>query len=536
MRRFPRAMVLGLLWMSYSKGYSQSVVPSLSNILRYGYGSVGIKDAPENFTYIENLTDLRLAFPPYLVSGIRLLYDGPPERGPAFQGVKRMFLEFSKDELSVRGGNFSQLCGRGLVVNLFEDRGLAYDTWMNGVKAEYTGGLVHATVFGGTLNFWDSVTVARTEQYKIRSANAEVHVIDGILVGGTYLGTDGVIPQLSSVRTLRSDISEAYASVRIGKLEFFAEFAHKWVNVPEDKNSSTGTGGYSSLSFTGKGYGATLDYKDYRFDIEDPFGRSDYARPTRMLPFQNPPTVLKEHTYILLSRALHQVNFNDEVGLQIEGYATPFAGTTVTLNASAASEHNFFDYRANEFSFVQRTRRHNFLPSLEESLSPYTEMFLEAEHFVDERSPIRIAFARRVEVAANSFTGSANNRIIRSIVLPAQFECGLSPSSSLTFQIEQEWVDDNFNPGEEHYYNRIFAATFSRSPLTLTVRYEHTSNTEDTSGKQNWVEAEVGYRIGQSHALTVSYGGERGGLICSNGICRYFQPFVGFRMVLQSQL
>ncbi|MGE5811261.1 MAG: DUF6029 family protein, partial [Ignavibacteria bacterium] len=72
--------------------------------------------------------------------------------------------------------------------------------------------------------------------------------------------------------------------------------------------------------------------------------------------------------------------------------------------------------------------------------------------------------------------------------------------------------------------------------LTATIRFEYTTSEIDVSERKNWITGELGYRFGQTHVITASYGRERGGLICSNGICKYIQAFEGFRFSVLSQI
>ena len=40
-----------------------------------------------------------------------------------------------------------------------------------------------------------------------------------------------------------------------------------------------------------------------------------------------------------------------------------------------------------------------------------------------------------------------------------------------------------------------------------------------------WASIEITYNYKQDHRLSFSYGSKRGGVYCSNGVCRYMQPF-----------
>jgi hypothetical protein len=513
----------------------QSVVPSVSNLLRYGNGKKSIGTVKTDFNYFENLTDVRLSLPESFVIGFRLLYDDPPEIGERFTGIHRRYIEFSKDNFYIRAGNSSSLFGRGLALNLFENRGLAYDTWMDGVKASYKHEYFSAEILGGTIDFRDSVITVRKEEYKIRGGNIELFPHKNIIFGLSFIAAEGKIPIEEPEPNIKAEIPEFYTSISFGRFQFYFDYSHKWTNLLIAKETSTGHGIYSSLSYAGDSYGLTLDYKDYRYDIVDPFERVNDGRHTRMLPFQNPPIVMREHNYTLLTRSIHQIDFNDETGMQLEAFISPNENTTITLNSSLSSRHNYFAYNMSDFSFSKIERNGNYFPSFDEKLSPFFEIFSEVEYYFDLNTALRLGFARRTKTFYDEFTAGLGNHTIRSTVVPLQFQFNPADIFAATLQTEQEWVFDSFNTGNENFYNQLITVIGSlASKLTLTVRYEFTTNEMEISGRKDWLLMEAGYRITSSNIATISIGNERGGQVCSNGICRYLQPFEGIRASLQS--
>lgn len=254
-----------------------------------------------------------------------------------------------------------------------------------------------------------------------------------------------------------------------------------------------------------------------------------------MLPFQNPPIVMHEHNFTLLTRAIHTIDFNDEVGLQFEAFISPDDKTTITFNSSLSSRHDYYMYDEQNFSFIKEERSGDFLPSFDKKLSPFLEVFIEGEYYFEFNTVLRLAFARRTKTFYDEFTAGRGNHLIESNVIPAQFQFSLSDLNSITLQSEQEWVYDSFNTGNERFYNQLITligSFFGR--LTAALRYEFTSNDFEISGRKNWILSEIGFRINSSNVVTVSAGQERGGQVCSNGICRYIQPFSGVRASLQS--
>lgn len=521
---------------------AQSVVPSVSNLLRYGdgkriFGSLKLKQK-----YFENLTDVRVSLPQSITFGFRMLYDDPPEVGETFRGISRRYIEYNNNNIYLRAGNSSALFGRGLALNLFEDRGLVYDTWMDGVQLKYNHDIFNATVLGGSIDFRDSLIITRHETYKIRGGNLEVQPFDEMVFGFSYIYSEGNLPQGAvnsgiPPKNIKAEIPEFYVSLNLNRLSIYLDWSRKWTNVIEDKTSSTGWGLYGAVSYLGDGYGVTLDYKNYSFDIRDPYGRNDLSRPTRMLPIQNPPIVQKEHSYTLLTRALHEVNFNDEVGFQVDAFYSLNDNTTLNLNTSISSIHNSYELNDDGFTFSQIKRASNFLPSFDKEFFPYYELFLEGEHYYDISSAVRLALAFRKYTFFNEFSSDKSSTVTNSFVIPLQVQNVFSEYYSLTFQSEHEWVSKEFKGMTDKFFNHLITVINSFcSNLTATIRFEYTTSNNDVSGRKNWLSGEIGYRLMQSHVITVSYGNERGGLACSNGVCRYIQPFEGFRLAILSQI
>ncbi len=315
------------------------------------------------------------------------------------------------------------------------------------------------------------------------------------------------------------------------------DWSHKWTNVITDNYTSTGSGLYGAFSYFGDGYGIALDYKNYAFDILDPYDRTNAIRPTRMLPFQNPPIVQKEYSYTLLTRPLHEVDFNDEVGFQVDAFCSISDNTTINFNSSLSSKHDSYSLNQDGFTFTKIKRSANFLPSTQKELFPYYEIFLEGEHYYASSSLIKAAFALRQETFFNEFSPDKSSIITTSIVVPVQIQNTFSEDFSLKVESEQEWVRENFNSINNHYFNQLITLIGSfYSKLTATIRYEYTTSKSEVSEKKNWLIGELGYRLEDSHTITVSYGNERGGQVCSNGICKYIQPFEGLRITILSQL
>jgi hypothetical protein len=89
---------------------------------------------------------------------------------------------------------------------------------------------------------------------------------------------------------------------------------------------------------------------------------------------------------------------------------------------------------------------------------------------------------------------------------------------------------------KKDFMNQLLSLSVSKSPdLSATVNYEWTTGEDEPTGKKAWLLGEVSYKLNTTNSVTVSYGTERGGIRCTNGICRYVRPFEGFRLTVNSK-
>ena len=73
-----------------------------------------------------------------VIFGLRLEVSDPIEYGRNFVGIRKRYIEYKhKTGISLRAGDFFDIISRGLSMNVFEDRGLAYDTGIDGIRIIY---------------------------------------------------------------------------------------------------------------------------------------------------------------------------------------------------------------------------------------------------------------------------------------------------------------------------------------------------------------------------------------------------------------
>jgi len=551
MKPIRNLFIILLLAMSAGSSYGQlklNVEAAVSNVLRYGNGYEYSGSSRYSKEYFEDLADARLIVNG-VIFGMRYDISDPREYGRDFVGIDKRYIEYKHDiGISLRAGDFYEIIGRGLSLNTFEDRQLAFDTGIDGARVIYqkTFGKknpmkMKAMVLGGDISYVDYLDLDREENYKIRSAYGEFSPHKSITFGLNYVYSIGDLPEEGDNTTVKSDIPEIGMNFNISDLQIYASYAHKSSRVSPNSVypkaiTSLGDGFYTGISYSFADVGITMEYKNYRFDITLPDNRSN-TRPTRALPFQNPPTAQREHTSTLISRYPHVVDFNDEVGGQIDVVYAPNSEMTFTLNGSIASRH--YQYQdidtGNAVTYQRIDRSNSIIPELDDPFSPFWELFLEGEYYITPEIYTKLAFDRQSNTLYNQLNPQASEKILTSTV-PVEFKYTFDNVNTLKLVYEHQWVNNSIRIEEKSFTNQLISLSYSRSPyISATFGFEFTNDEEEPTGKDSWYIGEVAYKINESNTVNVSYGSERGGLRCTNGICRFVQPFQGMRLGIATQ-
>jgi hypothetical protein len=530
-----------LLLLPASVFAQKDITVSVSNLLRYGTGRETVGSFTQTKDYLENLTDSRLSFLDFTV-GFRLLYDAPPEYGVEFQGISKRYVEFTRDDLYLRAGDSYSLFGKGLALNLFEDRVLAYDTGIEGLKAEYKTRFLRIGATGGDITYRDVLNLARTEHYRLRAATVELQPYQFLMLGTSFVsGKSDFPPPSYPQESAQFDIPEYFGRVEFGDVTFMVEYAEKRTTVYGKDGTHKGTAFYGTVSYAGEGIGVSLECKDYRYGIADPYQRTDPNRATKALAFQNAPIGHKEYSQTLLSRYPHIVDFNDEVGCHLDLDYAWQDQLNVSLSAALMSRHYSFTPTGDTSEiflpiYGSVARAGSFLPNTSPIYSPFWEFYTDVQYYLEEGGNdfVQLALNRKSQDIADELAatllGEAKVDATRSTAVAAGGQYSLGDGWAIKGEVEQQWVHEDKNSGVPDFQNHLIAVGVSQSPTyTLTVRFEWSSDEGTVDGKKNWLALDAGYRLGDHHTFTLSFGADRGGQVCANGVCRVVNPFRGVR-------
>ncbi len=470
-----------------------------SNYLRWDEGDevdsrLSNLDYPDN-TIARHFIENRLRLDIYrgnLRVGGRLLYFRPSTEDNYRDGLEEVtkidkrYIEATIYPLTIRGGDFSDVWAHGLTFNSFENRDLYFDSELDGVQIKLNSEPLFMTAIRGTSREGIYVNKAELSGGRVNLRFA------GQGLGFSYLYID----------------SGGYAETHVSGIDWrlsrgiFTVYGERaWNEVVLEPRSTEGYAMYLGGVVSKWGWSLLMEYKDY-----------DYIIAT---PFQNPPTAYRElGPRLLQAREPHVLRPADEVGYQVEISGQATGSTFATLHYNLSSAH------AEHQGGIPR-------PTLQEEDSPFWEMFVNAEQDLPGSRSLYL------ELGANE----------ESFVVWQQrqwawlkFTTPFRSSQELEIQSETLLITDRKRDDKKYTDQLIGLGWFDGRSLSLSLQYEF-SNDEELKKREGdgWPSVEAATTLGRGkHRLSLFYGRERGGLKCSNGVCRQVQPFTGWRMTLET--
>jgi len=476
----------------------------------------------------------------------------PPEIGLKEEGIREFLLGYYNKNLSIELGDFYQTWGRGLILNQTDYQHLDFNTSATGLSVGYEKDYISLNVIAGETNPRKSTTFLG--DYDPRVPN--------YILKQTLYGSDLSIESPESTMGLsilfteeeEAPISSVIGGIRFEKPydngDFFLSFISKRSKfdiVDSGSETDKGNGLYFSNTNYIKDWALTSNYRRYRIDVKDPSMRdnilSNYGQ---ALDVQRSPTGYYQHSFKLLSRNSKQVNLNDEIGLELELIGPIDENRTLLLNYTKSSStkgwHNEFGYWEPEPLTTTNGNSNSLFPSSDKDSYPFDEIFIELNGYNKAHTLFyRVGFdyfSDTFAVLANSNT-SESFEVNKAITFPFMVNVILNDLWSIEVQLELQRAKKGFEVTtndessfvsllSEKYQDNIFLGfTVNHAPWSLTVATESTNSDESLSNfdSNTWNSVALTYRIKSDNILEVFYGSIRGGLDCTNGVCRYIQPF-----------
>ena len=539
--------------------YSQTDV---SNQLSVRYG-----DSKNDYNYNEVYLDTKLSLnrEDYRLESIFTFeISDPPEIGLKEDGLRKFLFGFYNDKFSFELGDIYQTWGRGLLLNQLDYQNLDFDTGSRGLGLTFQDDWKTVNIIAGDTANRKSTTVLGG--YDPRVPN---YFVDQFLYGADMsfdLDKSNIGFAFLFVDEDKRNLSHTLTSARIDKSYENGEFFVSMINKVSEKDpgdleifypEKDGTGFYISNTNYLKDWALTSSYRKFTIDVNDPIMRDNIVENYgQALDIQRSPSGFYQHTFRLLSRNSREVNLNDEVGLEMQLLGPINDNVNISVNyMKSSSSKRWYNGMGIDSSLWYGDK--SSMPSSSQESYPFEELFIELSGYnVSGKAFYKVGIDFQDQVF-NVLSNSAEVKsfeITQSFTLPFLVSVAINPLWNVEFQLELqrlktgfdtttisdvEGIDDNstfYSLLSEEYQKNIFLALSANYKQKWSFNVAHESTNSDESLLNNspensfdsanqWNSFSMAYKFKSDHTLELFYGSIRGGLDCTNGVCRYVQAF-----------
>jgi hypothetical protein len=461
-----------------------------NNLAEYQYGK--LPNDSSSMSTIYNRLVANYAYKSFKTSATFELFQSPVA-GSSYVNLSQFSLQYKLKPFEVKIGNFYETIGRGLLLRSFEIPGailedMSYRSrhYFNrdilGISARFQHKNFNTKVlYGSPLNY----VFPPTQDSELRRADTIAALYAEYSLSQQTLG-------VSAMKHSNSGNDRVYlmatASGNISRfLSYYTEIAK---NVSDfnigDFTSQSSYAAYGGLNIAIDNFGISAEYKNYNNFL---IGSG----------INEPPALVKEHSYRVLNRSTHVLQPLNEVGYQFELFYTFPNLSKLTINTTRAI-NNF------EKKFVFR------------------EYFLEYDFSLSEMNTARVFF----DYADDPFK-LEEQRISAGVNTDWQV--------SETSTIKTDYEFQTFKRLGENFQNHVFVLGYSyKSKIIGNIVTEYSNDSFIvTNGSKIWIGANVKYQVNKSNSLQVFAGERRGGPACNAGVCYEVLDFKGVEIRLTSR-
>jgi hypothetical protein len=392
--------------------------------------------------------------------------------------LKKYRLRYSADTWRVSIGSVGGVFGRGLAINMFEDRFLEFDNETEGIRADISMGKSDLTTIIGRRK-----KISDERHSSVSAIRYHTSLSDQLELGMHYAEVSSpaaggvVVVSNTSSNPVNMDSLELYGAditVRTGDFSFFAEKVHvkrpeqPWANEFYQIEGEDGSGLYLNAALSGKGYAVVGEYKAYRL-MNQPF-----AVPPAVRRWQEKSTSYPD----------------DDKGYNFSLFLTPgqAAGTW-------------------QFSYGQDNKRGGGRP-YSEALASY------ASH----ASSGGFSYVAEVSSIFDEIEVIEMGKLSLSQVLNEEW------NSSAVLQRKRH----NSSFADSYTYDLWSAEVSYQSEVGLVFTRERSS--QEVAAQRVWQLWEMKYKPSSDQELSLVHGKRREGYVCSGGICRLEPAFAGTKV------
>lgn len=540
---------------------------NISNELDVRYGN-----SSNDYNYNELILDSKITLfkTNYMIEGIFSFENSnPPEIGLDERGLRKYLIGYYNENFSMELGDIYQTWGRGLILNQLDYQNLDFDTGANGLGFKYSSSDFLINLIAGDLAISKSIT--SHANYDPRVPNYFINqFIYGADINHNFPSFNYGLSILSVEEDIR-DVHHSLSNFRFEKSfsagDVYLSFVRKDSEKKDFDENIQGSGFYISNTNFFKNWSITTAYRSMKMDINNPNIRHNQSDNFgNALDIQRSPTGYYLHTFRLLSRTSQEVNLNDEIGieLQISGPLNEYNIVAINYLKSSSTKDWYQNWNGDWLS-----EKNSTFPSSKYSSYPFEETYLEFSGYSssgDIYYKTGIDFQNKVFNVLTNGPEFQSFEVSKSQTFPFLLSFKTNSQWSYDVQFEYQKLKTGFKrttisdvDGIDNLYsfhsllskkeqiNRFisFSANYNQS-WTFNFSFETTNadesklndNTNDNFDSSNsWDSIGVSYKFDSDDTLQLFYGSVRGGLDCTNGVCRYVQAFEdGLRIDYTSNL
>ena len=517
-------------------------------------------DSENNLGFNEHLFDLNFDFNDSdrsFQGWTQFEFSDPPELGRPNQELRKLRLEYLTGNMTLKIGDIYEFWGMGMALNQVDDQAIDLDTGLRGLLFSYENdffkwtilkGKTHTSKITNLIDGYDERVPNFDTNHDMLGTNIEYNYENG-MVGVNLMQTNEQHDSFDrfgaiSEKKIKHTMFGAYASFYIGDSSLFLEVLKKTSQEPTTNYDNEGTGLYSNLMLPIGDWSLLVEYKNYNFIKLSPLDKDNFINQFGYhADFINPPPGYYEHTTILNGRIARQANINDEIGYQVKLSGPIGINHTASINIAKASQHQ--SWIQNDNYEWETDKAIDGMPSSKAFAIPYNEIFINFDgNFFNHKLFYEIGWSSIKDVEYLFANRNLNNapfrlhELLNSQSIPLSLTYAMNDKYSFEVKYEyQELKQGSFREmnnessfmsvvGKPLRYNNVISLGLASSPKwSITYLQDNTSIDELSLKADQWVSWEILYRVKQNILLTYFNGSLKGGLVCSNGVCRYKQPF-----------
>ena len=517
-------------------------------------------DSENNLGFNEHLFDINIDY-----SGAdrsfqvwtQFEFSDPPELGRSVEELRKLRFEYSFGNITAKIGDIYEFWGMGMALNQTDDQTIDLDTGVRGLSFVYENDFLKWTLLNGKTHTWKSTNLIDDYDERVPNFDTKHNFLGSNLEYNFESGMVGINLIQSneehdsydlfgtiSEKTIKHTMLGAYASFYFSGASLFIEALKKSTEENTTKYNKDGTGFYSNLLVPFGDWSLLLEYKNYNFLKLSPFQKDNFVNEFGYhADFTNPPPGYYEHTTILNGRIARQANINDEIGYQIKLSGPIGINHTASVNIAKASQHQ--SWIQNDYYEWEADEENAWMPSSNTFASPYNEVFINFDgNFFNHKLFYDIGWSSIKDVQylftnRNRSDGPFRvHEFLNSKAIPLSLTYAINNRYSFEFKYEYQELKQGSlrETNDENYfmsvvpkpvrYNNVISLGLASSPKwSITYLQDNTSIDDKSLKEDQWTYWELLYRVQQNIMITYFNGSLKGGLVCSNGVCRYKQPF-----------